>query len=277
MNLPKRLYIFTGKGGVGKTTVSKGFARLLQAKYPGYQVAYLTFQSQSLSSDHKGTQNKEIMGLREISLDLEDCAQNYIESKLSSKMIASWIVKTPFFRALINMVPGFNYVIYLGQILKMQQDNPKLIFVLDAPASGHVLTMIEATSNFKQIFKSGVVFEDTTKMLSLLNDTHYSKIHIVSLPSSMSWQEALELKSGLQSRTPVDVDISMNNSLFELLKNTLNTSQDELPEVIVKKSLFEKDLISSHRSQIKTLIPHSLKNDSWEIEKDMTPYLNELI
>lgn len=271
MNSPQRLYIFTGKGGVGKTTISKSFTRLLTEH--DHEVAYLTFQNQSLGEKHSGTQINITNGIKEIYLDLEDAAKGYIEKKLNSKMLANWIVETPFFRALINMVPGFNYLIYLGKVLEMQHENPRLIIVIDAPASGHALTMIESTTNFQQIFGSGIIFDDTARMLAKLNDPEYTKIHVITLPSQMAWQEAVELKSNLKERTPVSIDITVNNCLFPLFEQYLN----QLSSGLKQKALNEKQLIEENSSEMLCILPHSLSKDVNSVESDLVGTLEKLI
>lgn len=268
---PRRLYIFTGKGGVGKTTLSKSFVQYLNSQKQN--ALYLTFQNSSLGENHTGSTEKMINGIKEISLDLEEAARGYIEKRLNSKMISGWIVKTPFFRALINMVPGFTYLIFLGKILEMGKENPDLSIVLDAPASGHALTMVEATSNFQQIFESGIVFDDTAKMLAKLNDPSYTKINVVSLPSLMSWQEATELKTSLNERTGAQVDIAVNNCLYPLLEN----QENELPEGIRQKVLNEKELVKEHLSEMQCILPHSLSQDASEIQADLVGSLSKLI
>ncbi|MES2528979.1 MAG: ArsA-related P-loop ATPase [Bdellovibrionota bacterium] len=271
MSSPRRLYIFSGKGGVGKTTLSKAFVRHLKSQ--GQEAIYLTFKTQSMSDAQTNGSDMSKNGIREIALDLEECARGYIEKRLNSRLIASWIVKTAFFRALVNMVPGFSYMIYLGKILEMGKENPNMIVVLDAPASGHALTMVESTSNFQQIFESGVVFDDTVKMLNKLNDPQYTKIHVVSLPSLMSWQEALELKSGLKQRTPVSVDITINNYLYPLLETNL----EDIPPQLKEKALNEKKLIDENVKDVQCILPHSLKHSPEAIEADLVGSLSNLI
>lgn len=267
----RRLYIFTGKGGVGKTTLAKAFVRYLVSQ--GQDAIYLTFKNSALSDVQTAGSDLRNNGIREVALDLEESARGYIEKRLSSKLIANWIVKTAFFRALVNMMPGFSYLIYLGKILEMGKENPNLIVVLDAPASGHALTMVESTGNFQQIFESGVVFDDTVKMLSKLNDPAYTKIHVVSLPSLMSWQEAMELRSGLNSRTPVSVDITINNYLYPLLEKSIPS----LPSVLRDKAMNEKKLIDENLADVQCILPHSLRNSPSEIEADLVGSLGKLI
>ncbi|WPU65973.1 ArsA-related P-loop ATPase [Peredibacter starrii] len=268
---PRRLYIFTGKGGVGKTTLSRAFVKYLVEH--DHEAVYLTFKNQAMGETSTGSTERMHEGVKEIALDLEESARGYIEKRLNSKMVGGWIVKTPFFRALINMVPGFSYLIYLGKILEMGKENPRLTIVLDAPASGHALTMVESTTNFKQIFESGIVFDDATKMLGRLNDPSYTKIHVVSLPSLMSWQEAQELRTGLRERTPVDVDITVNNCLYPLLEGKF----EEVPQGLREKALNEKRLVEEHQSEMQCILPHSLGNDTKSIESDLVGSLSKLI
>jgi len=268
---PKRLYIFTGKGGVGKTTLSKAFVRYLIEH--DHEAVYLTFKNQSLGDNSPGSSETLVNGVRQIYLDLEESAKGYIEKRLNSKMISNWIVKTPFFRALVNMVPGFSYLIYLGKILEMTKENPRLIIVLDAPASGHALTMVESTTNFRNIFESGMIFEDTSKMLALLNDPSYCKIHVVTLASPMSWQEAVELKKGLKERTPVDVDITVNNTLYPLVADKI----DQLPPALLEKAENEKTLIENNQNQMQCILSHSIAHDTNSIELDLLGSVSKLI
>jgi hypothetical protein len=268
---PCRLYIFTGKGGVGKTTLAKSFVKTLIEH--DHEAIYVTFKSQSVTDASSGNLELQSAGFKELHLDLEDCAKGYIEKRLNSKMIASWIVKTPFFRALINMVPGFNYLIFLGKMIQMTMDNPRLILVLDAPASGHALTMVESTTNFRQIFESGVIFDDASRMLALLNDPYFTKIHVISLPSQMSWQEAHELKVGLKERTPVNIQITVNNCLYPLVADKI----DSLPSGLREKVLNEQQLVREHETEMHCILPHSLAFESHAIEMDLVGSLKNLI
>lgn len=273
MSSSTKLYIFTGKGGVGKTTLAYSFTRYLRSQ--GVNAKYVTFKNQSLSENHADqTETKTVFDVPTLMLDLEDSAKGYIEKKLKSGMVAGWIVKTPFFRALINMVPGFNYLIFLGKILeeiKHGENSP--VMVLDAPASGHALTMMEATQNFQQIFESGAIFDDTKKMLAALVDPAFTRIHIVTLPTLMSWHEAMDLKSELSKRTPVEKSIVVNNCLYLAIPE----SSESLPKALEQKIANERQLLDQEKSQFILALPHSLASTDDKIQQDILGSLGKLV
>jgi arsenite-transporting ATPase len=55
------------------------------------------------------------------------------------------------------MIPGLGHMILFGHIIDELERDPELHIVIDAPASGHALTMFESTSTFETIFK-GTIF-----------------------------------------------------------------------------------------------------------------------
>ncbi|MFA7614398.1 MAG: hypothetical protein WCY48_09190, partial [Candidatus Caldatribacteriota bacterium] len=105
-----------------------------------------------------------------------------------------------------------------------------------------------------------------------LNDPHYAKVVIAALPSQMSWQESIELKTSLGERTPISCDIVLNNSLTPLFKN-----QDNIPHNLQEKLSFEESLIREQKEVIKAIIPHSLQQTPEKIERDLLGSLSPLL
>jgi arsenite-transporting ATPase len=211
---PQRLYIITGKGGVGKTVVSLAFTRWLRQQ--GHDATHVTFGHHRLQDSSAPTRENPLAAWADVprwALDLEESAEGYISKRIGSVLAAKWIVRTAFFRALVNMMPGFSYVIFLGRLLQAMQDQPQRVMVLDAPASGHALAMLEATANFREIFGAGAVYEDTQKMISKLYDPAYTGVRILALPTQMAMQEATELREAVAQIAPFDARIFLNQSL----------------------------------------------------------------
>lgn len=268
----KKLYIFTGKGGVGKTTLSLAFTEYL--KQQGSNASLVYFKSGKL--DENTTTFDDTLKLAKelevpvLSLDLMDSAKAYVAKKLKSKTIAEWIVKTPFFKSLINMIPGFNYLIYMGQILELLEEDPSRVIVLDAPASGHAQTMLEAPKNFNEIFKSGELYDDTSKMQQILSDPEKVKVNIVALPGQLPISEALELKKGLLEIGNYNIDIFCNYAFSEL-------KIDHLPEFLREKIANEKMALSSLPDSSYLILPYSLANTPKDLVKDLVPSMASLV
>lgn len=276
MSRIKNFYIVTGKGGVGKTTAALALCKHLQEK-TNKKVLYAYFKSSSIKENQKdldvGHKLASELGLDYLALELTENAKNYIAKKLKSTIVASWIVKTPFFKALINMIPGFSYLIYLGKILELiNESNNELIIVLDSPSSGHALTMLEATKNFQEIFGAGVVFEDTKRMLKLLTTPDFAQVNIISLPTEMAVHEALDLKKEITNTLSIEKHIYCNNVL-----SLPEKSQKELPEFLTLKLKNEETVLKENQDEIKAILPHCPSLEVKEIVQSVVPYMENLV
>jgi len=246
MSFEQRLFFFTGKGGVGKSTLSLEFYRHL--KKLSHEVLFLNLSP--LKSEHEKEYSNFV---------LEDCARDYIEKKLKSRVVATWITKSSFFKSILNMVPGFSYLVYLGKITEMLDENPKLKIVVDAPASGHMLTLLESAENFKNIFGEGIVYDDTMKIARKLCDKDFTRYFVVSLPFEIAWKEAVELKNELLNRT---------GQLPTMIVNQILASSaidgEGVPLTIKKKLDLERKLLSEIKDEVDLMIPHYLTNSHQE-------------
>jgi arsenite-transporting ATPase len=271
----KNLYIFTGKGGVGKTTLSFSFAKYLQEQ--GRKVKYVYFESSSMSNSQspidQGQELGRSLGIDSIALDLKECAQGYVSKKLKSETIGKWVIKTPFFKALINMIPGFNYLIYLGRILEYLNEDPDLTLVLDSPSSGHALTMLEATHNFSEIFQSGIVFDDTKKMIDLMFSENFLQVNILTIPTMMAVHESQDLDNSLQKITQINSKIICNNTFHDLE----GIEDANLPDFLKSKIENELQVVKEHSSLIAAYVSHSPSISKEQISKDLVPSMKSLV
>lgn len=246
-----RLHVFTGKGGVGKTAFALSYAMTL--KDQGHEVAYICFDQ--LPS----AQLTNTLGIKEIQLSVEESALKYMEKKLGSRIIASWIAKTPFFRALYDMVPSFGQMILLGHLIDMLQQNPKLSLVLDSPSSGHALTLFEAAQNFRDIFKSGLLVNDINRMLQFLSQPENLCTTIITLPTLMALQEGVELQEKLERLNIGKTQIWLNDSLT--LQQEIAQYPDELPDFLRLKLENEHEAMKNYEQKISASFPRFLTTE----------------
>ena len=243
----KRLYFFTGKGGVGKTTFAMALTKHLQQK--GSNVIYYSFDQDP------PFQLINALKVPFLHQTVKESAEIYIERKLSSKIVANWIMKTPFFRSLLNITPSIGHMICLGHLIDRLEKEPDLTLVVDAPASGHTLSLFNSTQNFREMFQRGPLVEDIHRMHRFLKNKDNLKVIILCLPNIMNIQEALELKEGLQKLELVKPIITLN----EVISGIHTEEQVHLPEFLAKKLEIEQSLISKFKNDFASIIP--LVND----------------
>jgi arsenite-transporting ATPase len=267
-----RFYIFTGKGGVGKTTLSLAFTKYLQDNNKKVTLAY--FKNSKIDDDNKEVQEliklSKDQGIELLPLDLADSAKIYMGKRLKSKTVAAWIIKTPFFKSLINMIPGFNYLIFLGRILETIEHDPEAIIVLDAPASGHALTMLESTKNFNEIFRKGILYNDTNLMRKKLTQKGHTKINIIALPSTLAINEALELKEDINKIDSYHSEIYCNNALS-------NHPITNPPEFLKKKLEIEQEALALAGNKINFTVSYSMNQGQKLVIKDLVPSMKNLV
>ena len=262
----KRLYIITGKGGVGKTSLAMAMTKHLEDL--GFHAQYNSFYQ-----DPERTLWKEL-SLPVLDIELFSSAETYIARKLKSTTIASWIMKTHFFKSLFQMVPGLGHMILLGNIIDELEKNPDLIIVMDSPASGHALTMFESSSNFKKIFRAGLIVKDIERMHNFLAAPNHLKTIIVTLATELAMNEALDLKNELDHNTTgpdLNVNIMVNDSFLKYLRDN-KISESDLPEFLAKKIELEKKIIGSTPA-----LPHVDEHGQGMIIKKLAPLMGEFI
>jgi arsenite-transporting ATPase len=261
-----RLYIITGKGGVGKTTLAMAFTKYLQKE--GINVKYNCFHQLPEKVLQKG------LNLPTIEIGIETSAETYIAKKLGSATIASWIMKTHFFKSLFQMIPGLGHMILLGHLISELEQDPSLVVVLDSPASGHALTMFESTSNFKTIFNTGLVVKDIDKMQEFLKGPNNLKTHVVTLATELSLSEAEDLKNELDNNLPdteAHCDLIVNDS-FKKFFESKHVDENQLPSFLKQKIALEEPIVNNHFS-----LPHIDKDNVVNIVTDLSLLMAGLI
>ena len=169
----RRLYIFAGKGGVGKTTLSLAFAKYL-LEHENKNVLYAFFEQ-----NHSSYLCQK-MNIPHHHATAIDSIGSYMERKIGSRIVAKTILKTPFFKSLFHVTPGIGYISLLGGIIDMLKKDTDLTIVLDPPATGHILTMFSSLKNFKEIFGKGIFAKDIEQINAFIATKNFLKISVIN-------------------------------------------------------------------------------------------------
>ena len=232
--------MFTGKGGVGKTTISLAFARYLQKQ--GLKALYCPF-NQDFDPLVWGKENY-------LRLDKKSSMENYIARRLSSKMVASWVMKSSFFSSMTDMLPNLSYLILMGDLLDKLKNDPELILVMDFPSTGHTITLFESLANFQDIFGIGMIVEDIKKMYHTMAAENFLKLFIISLPAPMVFHEAMELKNHLQKSFIKNSNLIMNSTLSHIP----GLQKKDFPAFFKSKLASEEEILHKYKKEFHSIL-----------------------
>jgi hypothetical protein len=242
----------------------------LHLKNSGRKVFYNSFDH---TPDHQLLKSLDIPYL---DLDIVDSAKTYMGKKLKSQTIASWIMKTPFFHSLFNMIPGLGMMILLGQIIELLEDDPELTIVLDSPASGHALTMFESSHNFRDMFKTGLIVDDIDRMHRFIYGEGILKTVIACLPTQMALTEGTELLESLKELKIEDIQLVSNDN-YHLTPGVSDSSEKDLPNFLIKKVELEKEVSAKLNLQDNLLLAHIPTIHKKEVIEALSPSMEGLL
>lgn len=259
----KKLYLITGKGGVGKTSLAFSYSNYLKSK--GIKASYCSNYTNTYGQQTSVESKNQVQDLVEKSiienfeLNLLDALEAYIYKKLNSKIAAKSIIKLPFFKSLIEVVPGLNSIISYGHIIDTLEESEDLILVIDSPASGHFLQDLGALYKFSEIFKSGPLHEDCKKTINFLEDKEKTKAIIVSKPTNFSLNESIELKEEISLFSNINTQIIFN----KVLDNNVEYKSEHLKKMLESQSEILKEY-------------SNLETSPWIIEKNTSDFIKVL-
>lgn len=260
-----RLIVVTGKGGVGKTSLALAITKHLHDS--GVKVLYNSFDQ---ITNEKLCEKMEIPYWE---MSTAKSAETYIGKKVGSEMVASWIMKTPFFKSLFNMIPGLGMMILLGHIIEKLQNDPDLHIVMDSPSSGHAITMFESSHNFKEMFGKGMIVDDINRMHQFIYNEKRLRTIVVTLPTLMAVNEGIELGKSLNELEISNVSLIVNDAIH--LAEELNQDED-LPDFLQKKIEMENEVVSEFEGQFAKILPHLSTPNEVENIKALTKHLEGL-
>jgi anion-transporting ArsA/GET3 family ATPase len=224
--LDRRLLVLTGKGGVGKTTVSAALGVLAADR--GLRTIVVEMGEQhrlgelfGVLPEQAGAETKLRENLWSISIDPDRALLEWLQSlggRVSGRVLAS----SGTFQYFAAAAPGAKELISMVSIWKLTEsrrgarkrpDGYDLV-ILDAPATGHALGMLHSPQTFGAIARVGPIASQTKKVGELLSDPARSAYLAVALPTEMAVTETLELQDGLQEQIGRSLDgVIVNGTL----------------------------------------------------------------
>ena len=200
--LARRVLLVTGKGGVGKTTVAAAIA--VAAVQHGLRVALCETQGSRRVPDlfdrpSHGYDLFEVHpDLFTMSITSDDAIEDYILQQLKVRALYKLAFKNRVMGPFMRAVPGLHDLVQLGKVWDLERRStagrPSYdLLVVDAPATGHGLTMLESPQAMMDLTVAGPFHENAKLIRNLVEDADRTALVLVSLPEEMPVNETLEL------------------------------------------------------------------------------------
>lgn len=219
--LDRKLIFVTGKGGVGKTTVSAAMALLAASGGKRALVCELDAKGDLASSFETGptgfTEREVLPNLWAMSMDTEASLRQYLSLQLRLPKAARLGPLARMFDFLASAAPGVREIVTIGKLCWEVRERHYDIVVVDAVASGHIVGQLAAPQAINRLVQVGMVRQQTGWMLDILTDPALTGVAVVATPEEMPVTETIELMGRLKRETSVSLAaVIVNRVLPEL-------------------------------------------------------------
>jgi len=247
--LEHRLLFIVGKGGVGKTTVSAALGMaagrlnktVLLVEVGDADALGQIFETGTFPE----TPFKIKSNLWGVRINPKAVLQEYVKLHVNIPFIASRIVKSKIFDYIIAATPGLKEVMTLGQIWRWEQDktfdkSPHFdLIVVDAPATGHGVSLLILPQTLINMLVVGPIVEQTKIVHQLLIDPVKTALMLVTLPEELPVNESLEFKKIAREKIQMPVQASFINAVYpnDFSESDKHTVQNIFDEMDTQKHL----------------------------------------
>jgi anion-transporting ArsA/GET3 family ATPase len=287
------LVIVTGKGGVGKTTVSVALG--MRAAAEGKKTIVCEVSSQENASrmfEHTTVGFHEVEleeNLWAISIDPDESMREYVLLQLKVRAMRDMLFRSRIFNYLAAATPGLKELVTIGKIWELAQLDRKVksggkydVVIVDAPATGHGVGFLQTPRTFANIARVGPIHSQAQTLDNFITNHDNTGVAIVALPEEMPVNESAALEHDLVNEVGVAVDRVYLNGLYperfskgEAEKLTaLAEAEDGAPKAAARAALSEFGRAKSQRAQLSRLrrrVEAPVKTLPFLFEPDLGP------
>lgn len=224
--LNRQMHFVTGKGGVGKSTLSCLFANYFADR--GLTTLLIQINASDSHSDVLGSAaigpHLQQLGphLWAFNADPQECVQEYLLMKVRSRSLYKVLFNNGLARSFLNFLPSLHELAMLGKIWfhanERVGDTRRFDrIVVDCPATGHGLHFLKVPQNTYEAVKVGPIAQEARKMAEQIINPQQSALHIVTWPEELPVSEALELMQEVQTQKIAAPGILIVNGVQEKL------------------------------------------------------------
>lgn len=224
-----RIIVVTGKGGVGKTTVSAALG--MQAAAQGKRVLVVEAAGAERVAALFGlpgrsyTPRKCAPNLFTLSITAEEAIEDYVLLRIKVRALYRIAFRNRVMGPFINAVPGLHDLVHLGKIFHLEASQKRGrpewdLIVFDAPATGHGLTMLSSPKSMMAMTRTGAFHDNAAIVAEVFDDPSKTQLVLVANSDEMVINETLDLYELLGEMQQQVQGIVLNECLEQPLSST---------------------------------------------------------
>jgi anion-transporting ArsA/GET3 family ATPase len=221
--LDRRLPFFTGKGGVGKSTVTAATALLAAER--GKRVLLVEVDAKdNLTAlfEHApvGFEPKRIHpGVHAMQMNTEASLREYLKVNVRVPVLGRLGPLARAFDFVANAAPGVKEILTVGKVCWELRESLAGradwdLIVVDAAATGHVIGQLDAPRAIQELVHVGPVRQQTDWMVELLSDPALTALNVVTAPEEMPVNETIELVARAREQLDVPLGVVIVNRVL---------------------------------------------------------------
>jgi len=219
-----QLLVVTGKGGVGKSTISAALGALLANR--GRTVLLIEVDPREnlhhlLDTPPSGGQIVEAAPHLFLQhLEPRKLLDDLVREKLKVGALVRKVLSSPVHRHFTEGCPGLKETAVFGRALRMVEGHGprKLrrpdVVILDAPASGHGIAWMAAPQLVAEVISSGPIGHLAAEITTFLEDRDRFGAVVVTTAEEMPVQESIELLEAMEQRLDRRPELVVVNALY---------------------------------------------------------------
>jgi anion-transporting ArsA/GET3 family ATPase len=197
-----------GKGGVGRSTIAAALGVLAARR--GLRAIVVEVSGRGDvprlfgRAFPEGVESELAPGLWTLAVEPRQALEEYLRDQLPGRLLAEAIGASGAAGYVAAATPGLRELLTVGKIWELAQDQrrpagaqPYDVVIVDAPATGHGLALLEAPRTFTSAAQIGPIARQGAIIDATLRDRRQTAMAAVATPEQAAVDELLELRRAL--------------------------------------------------------------------------------
>ncbi len=216
--LDQSLVFVTGKGGVGKSSVTAALG-LLSSK-AGKRTLICEVDAKGdvarlLDCEPSGFEPVQMReNLWRMAMNTEEALREYLRIYLRLPVVTKLGPLARTFDFVANAAPGVHEILVVGKLCYEVREAKWDLILVDATSTGHIVSQLASPKGISELVRLGMVKDQVAWMEDILYDEMQTSVIVVATPAESPINEALELAERIDVETSVHLGALVVNKVM---------------------------------------------------------------